>query len=343
MTDRRAPIALTMGDPAGIGGEIALLAWHRARADLPPFFVLDDPKRLKRLAERIGLAVPVAAIARPEDAAETYASALPVLALSVAPRSEPGRPAARDALLVVESIDRAVGFVRDGRAGALVTNPVHKTALYDAGFPDPGHTEYLARLAGLETAPVMMLAILGLRVVPVTIHMALAQAIATLNAERIVHAARVTAAALRVDFGIARPRLAVAGLNPHAGEDGHMGREEIEMIAPAVETIRRDGIEVLGPLPPDTMFHAGARARYDAAICMYHDQALIPLKTLDFDRGVNVTLGRPFVRTSPDHGTAFDIAGTGTASPESLIAALNMAEAMARNRARARSFQVEST
>jgi len=177
----------------------------------------------------------------------------------------------------------------------------------------------------------------------VTIHMALAQAIATLNAERVVHAARVTAAALKVDFGIARPRLAVAGLNPHAGEDGHMGREEIDMIAPAVETIRRDGIEVIGPLPPDTMFHARARANYDAAICMYHDQALIPLKTLDFDRGVNVTLGLPFVRTSPDHGTAFDIAGTGTASPESLIAALNMAEAMARNRARAPSFQVEST
>jgi 4-hydroxythreonine-4-phosphate dehydrogenase len=335
MTAGRTPIALTMGDPAGIGGEIALLAWHRAGADLPPFFVLDDPKRLARLAARIGLDVPVAAIKRPEDAPEAFASALPALPLSVPPRSEPAKPAARDALLVVESIDRAVAFVRDGRAAALVTNPVHKTALYDAGFPDPGHTEYLARLSGLETAPIMMLAIPGLRVVPVTIHMALAEAIATLNAERIVHAARETAAALELDFGIARPRLAVAGLNPHAGEDGYMGREEIDMIAPAVETIRRDGIEVIGPLPPDTMFHAQARARYDAAICMYHDQALIPLKTLDFDRGVNVTLGLPFVRTSPDHGTAFDIAGTGTASPESLIAALDMADAMAKNRAKA--------
>ena len=335
MTGASAPLALTMGDPAGIGGEIALLAWRRAREDLPPFFLLDDPKRLARLAARIGVDVPVAAISRPEDTAEAFAAALPVLALSLPARSEPGKPAARDALLVVESIDRAVAFVREGRAAAVVTNPVHKTALYDAGFPDPGHTEYLARLSGLATAPIMMLAILGLRVVPVTIHMALAEAIAVLNTDRIVHAARVTAAALKTDFGVARPRLAVAGINPHAGEDGHMGREEIDVIGPAVEAIRREGIEVTGPLAPDTMFHARARAKYDAAICMYHDQALIPLKTLDFDRGVNITLGLPFVRTSPDHGTAFDIAGTGTASPESLIAALNMADAMARNRAKA--------
>jgi 4-hydroxythreonine-4-phosphate dehydrogenase len=335
MTAGRAPLALTMGDPAGIGGEIALMTWHRAHGDVPAFFMLDDPKRLAALAARIGLPVPIAAISRPEDAADAFAEALPVMALSLPVRSEPARPAARDATLVVEAIDRAVAFVRDGRAAAVVTNPVHKTALYDAGFPDPGHTEYLARLAGLATAPVMMLAILGLRVVPVTIHMALAQAIAVLNADRIVHAARVTAAALRCDFGIARPRLAVAGLNPHAGESGHMGREEIDMIGPAVEAIRREGIEVAGPLAPDTMFHKRARASYDAAICMYHDQALIPLKTLDFDRGVNITLGLPFVRTSPDHGTAFDIAGTGTASPESLIAALNMAETMARNRAKA--------
>jgi 4-hydroxythreonine-4-phosphate dehydrogenase len=335
MTSASAPLALTMGDPAGIGGEIALMAWHRDRADLPPFFMLDDPKRLARLAARIGIAAPIAAINRPEDAAAAFPTALPVLALSLPARSEPGRPAARDAILVIEAIDRAVGFVRDGLAAAIVTNPVHKTALYDAGFPDPGHTEYLARLAGIDTAPVMMLAILGLRVVPVTIHMSLAKAIATLDTDRIVHAARVTAAALKADFGIARPRLAVAGLNPHAGEEGHMGREEIDIIAPAVAALARDGIEVSGPLAPDTMFHKRARASYDAAICMYHDQALIPLKTLDFDRGVNITLGLPFVRTSPDHGTAFDIAGTGTASPESLIAALIMADTMAKNRAKA--------
>jgi len=332
---QRAPLVLTMGDPAGIGGEIALMAWHRARAELPPFVLLDDPTRLERLAKRIGLDIPIAAIARCEDAVETFANALPVLKLSRRVTGEPGQPAARDATLVVEAIDRAVALVQKGSALAIVTNPVHKSALYDAGFPDPGHTEYLARLAGLTKAPIMMLAIHGLRVVPVTIHMALSEAIAALNADRIVHAARVTAAALQTDFGVVRPRLAIAGLNPHAGEEGHLGREEIEIIHPAIEQLERDGIAVTGPLAADTMFHKRARTKYDAAICMYHDQALIPLKTLDFDRGVNVTLGLPFVRTSPDHGTAFDIAGTGTASPESLIAALVMADHMVRNRAKA--------
>jgi 4-hydroxythreonine-4-phosphate dehydrogenase len=330
-----APLALTMGDPAGIGGEIALMAWHRCRSELAPFFILDDPKRLERLAQRIGLEVSIAAITHPEEAATTFADALPVVALSRAVRGEPGRQAARDATLVVEAIDRAIEFVQKGRAAAIVTNPVHKTALYEAGFPDPGHTEYLARRAGLTTAPVMMLAILGLRVVPVTIHMSLAHAIAALNVERIVHAARVTAAALKTDFGVARPRLAVAGLNPHAGESGHLGREEIEIIGPAIDRLVREGIAVQGPLAPDAMFHKRARTKYDAAICMYHDQALIPLKTLDFDHGVNVTLGLPFVRTSPDHGTAFDIAGTGQANPASLIAALALADTMVKNRAKA--------
>jgi 4-hydroxythreonine-4-phosphate dehydrogenase len=328
------PLVLTMGDPAGIGGEIALMAW-RERLRLPPFFVLDDPKRLERLAARTRIAVPVSAIAHPEDAINIFPKALPVLPLSRAVRAEPGKQAARDAALVVEAIDRAVEYVLAGRAAAVVTNPVHKTALYDAGFPDPGHTEYLARRAGLTTDPVMMLAILGLRVVPVTIHMALADAIAALDIDRIVHAARVTAAALKTDFGVATPRLAVAGLNPHAGEDGHLGREEIEIIRPAIERLARDGIVVTGPLAPDAMFHRRARDRYDAAICMYHDQALIPLKTLDFEHGVNITLGLPFVRTSPDHGTAFDIAGTGKASPESLIAALALANTMVKNRAKA--------
>jgi 4-hydroxythreonine-4-phosphate dehydrogenase len=322
-----------MGDPAGIGGEIALMAW-RERLKLPPFFVLDDPKRLEGLAAQIRLPVPIVEIARPEDTVPAFASALPVVKLSRPVRAKPGAPAARDAALVVEAIDRAVDYVQTGRAAAVVTNPVHKTALYDAGFPDPGHTEYLARRAGLTTAPVMMLAILGLRVVPVTIHMALTDAIAVLDADRIVHAARVTAAALKSDFGVASPRLAVAGLNPHAGEDGHLGREEIEIIRPAIARLVREGIEVTGPLAPDAMFHRRARDRYDAAICMYHDQALIPLKTLDFDHGVNVTLGLPFVRTSPDHGTAFDIAGQGTASPDSLIAALALADTMVKNRAK---------
>jgi 4-hydroxythreonine-4-phosphate dehydrogenase len=327
-----APLALTMGDPAGIGGEIALMAWQRRRT-LPTFFIIDDAERLARLARRIGLAVPVVAIAAPEEAAAAFASALPVLKLSAPVAAVPGRPDPGSAALVVESIDRAVALVREGRAGAVVTNPVHKTTLYEQGFPDPGHTEYLGRIAGLATAPVMMLAIPGLRVVPVTVHLSLVEALRTLDAPRIVHAARIAAAALASDFAIPRPRLAVAGLNPHAGEGGHLGREEIEIIAPAIAELARDGIAVRGPLAPDTMFHAAARAGYDAAICMYHDQALIPLKTLDFDRGVNVTLGLPFVRTSPDHGTAFDIAGTGRANPESLIAAIELARTMAANRA----------
>jgi 4-hydroxythreonine-4-phosphate dehydrogenase len=322
-----------MGDPAGIGGEIAMMAWRRG-AEVPPFFLIDDPERLRRLARQAGLAVPIAAIGAPAEAASAFAAALPVLPLSRAVESVPGRPLAADAALVVEAIDRAVALVRAGEAAAVVTNPVHKATLYEAGFPDPGHTEYLARLAGLATAPVMLLAIESLRVVPVTIHMALRDAIAALDRAGIVHAGRVTAAALTTDFGIARPRLAVAGLNPHAGEDGHLGREEIDIIRPAVEALARDGIAVRGPFAPDTMFHPGMRASYDAAICMYHDQALIPLKTLDFDRGVNVTLGLPFIRTSPDHGTAFDIAGTGKASPESLIAALSLAGRMVRNRAK---------
>ncbi len=327
------PLALTMGDPAGIGGEIALMAWQRRNEGMPSFFAIDDPARLRRLAAHGGRDVPIATIAAPEDAAAAFAEALPVLALDGPVDATPGRPDPAHAGAVVAAIDAAVSLVQAGRAGAVVTNPIHKAALYQAGFPDPGHTEYLARRAGLATDPIMMLAIPGLRVVPVTIHVALTEAIRLLSTPRILHAARVTAAALRTDFGIDRPRLAIAGLNPHAGEEGHLGREDIDIVAPAVAALRSEGIDVAGPLPPDTMFHAAARAGYDAAICMYHDQALIPLKALDFEHGVNATLGLPFVRTSPDHGTAFDIAGTFRASPESLIAALRMAEAMARNRA----------
>jgi 4-hydroxythreonine-4-phosphate dehydrogenase len=217
----------------------------------------------------------------------------------------------------------------------MVTNPIHKATLYDAGFRHPGHTEYLAARAGIAGEPVMMLACDELRVVPVTIHLALREAIAALTADAIVHCGRIAAAALREQFAIARPVLAVAGLNPHAGEDGHMGREEIDIVGPAVARLRADGITVNGPAPADTLFHARARRGYDAVLCMYHDQALIPLKTIDFDGGVNVTLGLPFVRTSPDHGTAFDIAGTGKANPASLIAALRLAGTLAHNRGRA--------
>jgi len=329
------PLVVTMGEPAGIGGEIALMAWRRRDAVSAPFAVLDDPARLAALARRIGLDVPVRAIGAMGEAAAVFASALPVLPVPLAAPVVPGRPDAANAPAVIAAIDRAVALVQAGEAGGMVTNPIHKAALYAAGFRHPGHTEYLADRAGIAGAPVMMLACAELRVVPVTIHLALRAAIAALTTESIVHCGRVTAAALAREFAVARPRLAVAGLNPHAGEDGHMGREEIDIIGPAIARLRADGIAVSGPAPSDTLFHARARQGYDAVLCMYHDQALIPLKTIDFDGGVNVTLGLPFVRTSPDHGTAFDIAGAGTANPASLIAALRLAGTLARNRARA--------
>ncbi len=322
-----------MGEPAGIGGEIALKAWRRRSEGLAPFFVIDDPERLTRLGERLGLAVPLREIATPEAATATFDFALPVLRETVPAPSEPGRPDPANAKAVIAAIDRAVSLVQAKRAGAIVTNPISKKILYDAGFRHPGHTEYLAFLAGRGIQPVMMLVGGGLRVVPLTIHLALREAIERLTSDLIIVQGRVVARALIEDFGIARPRLAVAGLNPHAGEEGALGREEIEIIAPAVAALRRAGIEASGPLPADTLFHPGARALYDAVLCMYHDQALIPVKTLDFERGVNVTLGLPFVRTSPDHGTALGIAGTGTASEASLFAALALAGELARRRA----------
>jgi len=249
------------------------------------------------------------------------------------PRATPGKPDTADAKLVLRAIEAAVADVRAGRAAALITNPINKDALYRAGFHHPGHTEYLAELAASTKPAVMMLASADLRVVPVTIHLALRDAIAALTTEGIVHAGQVVDAALRRDFGVASPVLAVAGLNPHAGENGGLGREDIDIVAPAVAQLRAAGIEARGPLAADTMFHAAARKTYDAALCMYHDQALIPIKTLDFDGAVNVTLGLPFIRTSPDHGTAFDIAGKGVARPDSLIAALRLAASMAARRA----------
>ncbi|MFC3676952.1 4-hydroxythreonine-4-phosphate dehydrogenase PdxA [Ferrovibrio xuzhouensis] len=332
-----APLALTMGEPAGIGGEIALQAWlRRDREQLPPFFVLDDPARLEEIATRFGWQVPLQQIASPAETNSCFATALPVLPVPLAAPARPGRPDTANAPMVLQAIEQAVAFARNGAAGAVVTNPIHKAALYAAGFRHPGHTEYLAALCGGVT-PVMMLASDRLRVVPVTIHVSLRQAIALLTTDLIVETARITAADLRDKFGIPRPRLAVAGLNPHAGEAGAMGDEDAAIVAPAVERLRAEGLDVSGPLPPDTMFHAAARAGYDAAICMYHDQALIPIKTLDFDQGVNVTLGLPIIRTSPDHGTAFDIAGQGIASADSLVAALKMAGAMARHRQYVRS------
>jgi 4-hydroxythreonine-4-phosphate dehydrogenase len=329
------PLALTMGEPAGIGGEITLHAWLRRGAGIPPFFVIDDPDRLAALAALIGLAVPVRRIAGPEDAVACFGEALPVLPIALAVPPAPGRPRPENAAAVIGAIDRAVALVQEGRAAAVVTNPINKKILTDSGFKHPGHTEYLAELAGGGTA-VMMLACAELRVVPVTIHLPLTEAIAALTTEAIVAAGRITAAALRRDFAIDRPRIAIAGLNPHAGEGGTLGREDIEIVAPAVAALQRDGIAATGPLAADTMFHAAARRHYDVALCMYHDQALIPIKTIDFDGGVNVTLGLPFIRTSPDHGTAFDIAGKGIANAASLIAALTLAGRMARSRSGSR-------
>jgi 4-hydroxythreonine-4-phosphate dehydrogenase len=331
--DAAAPsLALTMGEPAGIGGEIALLAWRRRRENVPAFFLIDDADRLRRLAAQTGIDAAIETIEAPEQARAAFPRALPVLDQPVAATVAPGRPDPAAAAAVLGSIDRAIALAIAGRTAAVVTNPIHKAALYAAGFRYPGHTEYLADKARLRHPPVMMLAAPALRVVPVTIHLSLREAIATLTTDAIVHCGRLAAEALARDFAVAQPRLAIAGLNPHAGEDGHMGREDLDIVAPAVARLCAAGIDARGPLAPDTMFHAAARAGYDAALCMYHDQALIPLKTLDFDGGVNVTLGLPFVRTSPDHGTAFDIAGTGKARPDSLMAALRLADALSRNR-----------
>ena len=321
-----------MGEPAGIGGEIALKAWLHRDEGVPPFYVIDDPLRLGELAAVFGWPVPVQAIADPSEALRAFATALPVLSVGGAPMAEPGHPHIADPRLIIGAIDMAVEDVLTGRAAAMVTNPINKDVLYEAGFSYPGHTEYLAELAGTDEDPVMMLVCPELRVVPVTIHMPIKAAIEALSAEAIVHAGEVTHAALKQDFGIAAPVIAVAGLNPHAGENGALGREDLDIVAPAVGELRTRGIVARGPLPPDTMFHAEARSGYDAALCMYHDQALIPIKTIDFHGGVNVTLGLPFIRTSPDHGTALDIAGRGVARPDSLIAALKLAAEMAARR-----------
>ncbi|NKB20649.1 MAG: 4-hydroxythreonine-4-phosphate dehydrogenase PdxA [Alphaproteobacteria bacterium] len=330
MDDRCPPIAITMGDPAGIGGEISLKAWATSlRSNSIPFFLIDDPNRLEMLATDLSLNIPIETITRPDQAHEIFSNALPVLEETLPEMIIPGTPNAAFASTIVRSIDRALELVLSGNASAMVTNPIHKSTLYDAGFAHPGHTEYLAAQTEAECEPVMMLVSPSVRVVPVTIHLSLRDAIEALSIERIMQCATTTAAALRNDFAINQPRIAIAGLNPHAGEDGHLGREEIEIISPAIDQLKSAGLYVDGPFPSDSLFHEAARRHYDVVICMYHDQALIPSKTLDFDSGVNVTLGLPVVRTSPDHGTAFDIAGTGKANPGSLIAAITIAEQLA--------------
>ena len=329
------PLALTMGEPGGIGGEITLKAWHARKSLALPFFVIDDPDRLRDLAQTIDLPTPITVISDPSEAIDMGRFALPILPVGEPVSAPPGTLETKDAAAILASIDRAVALAQTGQASAVVTNPINKENLYDAGFRFPGHTEYLADLAGIRTPPVMMLASPLLRVVPVTIHMSLSEAIQTLTTDLIVETARITAQGLQRDFGIAAPRLAIAGLNPHAGEGGAMGGEDDAIVRPAVEALQGEGIDAVGPLPSDTLFTARARETYDVALGMYHDQALIPIKTLDFDGGVNVTLGLPFVRTSPDHGTALNIAGTGTASETSLLAAMDMAIRMAAHRAMA--------
>ncbi|HKA75453.1 MAG TPA: 4-hydroxythreonine-4-phosphate dehydrogenase PdxA [Xanthobacteraceae bacterium] len=327
------PLALTIGEPAGIGPDIALAAWQRRRdLSLPPFYLLADPEFVRRRAARLGLDIPVAAV-EPRAAAASFATALPVVPIDVDTAAQPGRPDASSAPAAIGAIRRAVADVLGGAACAVVTNPVAKHVLYRSGFAEPGHTEFLATLVeemtGRSAHPVMMLWSPELAVVPVTIHLPLAQVPARLSTELIVETGQIVARDLERRFGIARPRLAIAGLNPHAGEEGALGEEDSTIVAPAVERLRAAGIDAQGPRPADTMFHAPARAGYDAALCMYHDQALIPIKTLAFDHAVNVTLGLPLVRTSPDHGTAFDIAGTGRADPSSLIAAIRLAARLA--------------
>ncbi len=331
---QRRPLALTMGEPAGVAGEIVIKAWHAPDGrPVPAFAVLGDPEWLRAEAHRIKSHSHIIEVASMDEAGRRFFEGVPVLPVPLKVKAVPGAPDAANGAAVIAAIDKAVALARGGEAAGVVTNPIHKATLYQAGFKFPGHTEYLASLCG-GTAPVMMLVIEGLRVVPVTVHVSLAQAVRSLTREAIIAAGAATHRALIQDLGIAKPRLAVAALNPHAGEGGAMGDEETRIIAPAISDLRSQGLEVTGPLPADALFHAGARARYDAAICMYHDQALIPLKTLDFAGGVNVTLGLPIVRTSPDHGTALDIAGQDRADPSSLVAALRLAEAIAFERAK---------
>jgi len=323
----RAPLALTLGDPSGVGPELSLKAWRELRdADLC-FVVYGEPEPLMAAARLLDMPRPEL-VSSTDEARKVFSNFLPVIAL------EPCEQAAENA---VRSIEAAVEAVKTAQASAVVTNPVSKSRLYDIGFAFPGHTEFVAHLTAdlaMDGArgPVMMLSGGGLRTALVTIHTPLMAAIQSLTPQKVAHTARVVRDALKRDFGLDAPRLALAGLNPHAGENGALGHEELDILTPALDELRAEGMTISGPLPPDTMFHEEARANYDAAICLYHDQGLIPVKTLDFHGGVNITLGLPIIRTSPDHGTAFDIAGQGIARPDSLIAALRQADAMARCR-----------
>lgn len=341
------PLAVTCGEPAGIGHEITLKAWQAARGklDIRPFFLISDPALAGKAMRELGAGDVITTISDPSETADVFGRKLPVLpppdgGLPVGFDLTPGTPKVESAGLVTAAIERAVSLCLDGKAAAIVTNPIQKKTLADAGFKYPGHTEFLGALTseiavpdGFMRGPVMMLAGGGLRVVPASVHLPLSHVPGWLSPERIYAAGIVTVQALLRDFGIEKPRIALAGLNPHAGEGGMLGIEEMRTIAPAAEALRQQGIDIIGPFPADTMFHEEARQQYHAAIAMYHDQGLIPVKTLAFHSAVNITLGLPIVRTSPDHGTALPIAGKNVARPDSLLSALGNADAIARNRA----------
>jgi 4-hydroxythreonine-4-phosphate dehydrogenase len=323
------PLALTLGEPAGIGPDLTIQLWRRrVQLRLPAFYLIADPEFIRQRARLLGIDINLSVVT-PGQATEAFARALPIVPLDVSTTAAPGAPDASSAPAAIGSIRRAVVDVLAGSAAAIVTNPVAKNVLYRSGFAEPGHTEFLAKLAqestGKSTRAVMMLWSPELAVVPVTIHLPFKDVVTQLTADLISETGRIVARDLTARFGISRPRIAVAGLNPHAGEEGALGEEDRTIVAPAVKRLQAEGLDAIGPLPADSLFHERARANYDVALCMYHDQALIPIKTLAFDHAVNVTLGLPFVRTSPDHGTAFDIAGTGTADPSSLVAALTLA------------------
>ncbi|MDP6688782.1 MAG: 4-hydroxythreonine-4-phosphate dehydrogenase PdxA [Alphaproteobacteria bacterium] len=341
MPTTRLPIAVTMGEPAGVGVEITLKAWSRRTLyDLPPFYLIADPEQARATAENLGrkgwspvTKLPVIEINSPAEAVANFEAGLPVFAQPLAESPVAGQLNTANAAAVLDAIETAVRHVQMDQASAVVTNPIQKSILHEAGFEHPGHTEYLAALCGGGHLPVMLLSCPGLKTVPMTVHMPLHEAVEKLTTEMIVERAMITARALDRDLGFRPPRLAVAGLNPHAGEAGDLGLAEAEIIQPAIDQLRAHGIAVTGPVASDSMFHEAARQTYDVAICMYHDQALIPVKTLGFEYGINMTLGLPIIRTSPDHGTALDIAGEGRANSLSLTTALAYAGLIARHRA----------
>ncbi|MBT7581365.1 MAG: 4-hydroxythreonine-4-phosphate dehydrogenase PdxA [Kordiimonadaceae bacterium] len=334
--ENNLPIAVTIGEPSGIGPELIIKSWFKRRENqLPPFFVIGSEASIQKHAEQINIPIPLQVISSPEEVNSIFHHALPVIDLGLDGSFQFANPANNTAPMVIGAIDKAVEYIINGEARAMATAPIHKSALYDAGFTSPGHTEYLGELANThlkkEFHPVMMLASEQLCVVPLTIHEPISKVPELINFKLLVRTIGIINDSMKKYFGVSSPTIAVSGLNPHAGENNAMGHEDSKIIAPAIEAMQEQGVKVNGPFPADTMFHAAARNQYDVALCMYHDQALIPIKTIDFDAGVNVTLGLPFVRTSPDHGTALDIAGKNIANTTSMINSIKLADRMSRN------------